>query len=449
MSTTANLALPYLYPQQAQKHVTVNEALKLLDMLVQAAPRSRSVADPQSLDPQDGNCWIVGGQALGAWDGHDSELAAWQDGGWSFCEPRPGWLAYIVDEAALLVFDGAEWVNLLSRWHTMTPQLGVNTDPDATNRLAVKSDAVLFSHDDVTPGNGSVRVALNRKSENDSASLILQTGFAGRAEIGLNEEDDLQMKVSANGSDFHPAIVVDRQSGRVALPATPPIAAPFNLLKDGGRFGGAPESTSVYAGSFVAPNYISSYNGAQIAAGPQFHHNNATFGGSGSVLDNEIEALVSGLRTGTARRYGVEFHTLRIIAGAGTAASIAVPDAQSHFLVATSPSVPIPAQLTVNYHIRVSSGSAAILADSLGRTFIDGWQVASTTRIAPSDGWRQATRLYDRDASGFAGYHPSAFGFYATPGTELLLAAPTVMPGHAAMGDGQIVLVTPSLEVWR
>lgn len=34
--TTANLGLPFILPAQAQKHVTHNEALQRLDVLVQA-----------------------------------------------------------------------------------------------------------------------------------------------------------------------------------------------------------------------------------------------------------------------------------------------------------------------------------------------------------------------------------------------------------------------------
>ncbi|MCP1198077.1 DUF2793 domain-containing protein [Notoacmeibacter sp. MSK16QG-6] len=449
MSTTATLALPYLYPQQAQKHVTVNEALRLIDMLVQLAVRNRDVTDPQSLQPEDGECWIVGPQAVGDWAGHDDELAAWQDDGWSFSEPRSGWIAYSVDEQSLLAFDGTAWIDLLSRLRTVTPQLGVNTDPDSYNRLAVKSDAVLLSHDDVTPGSGSIRVSLNRQSQDDAASLILQTGFSGRAEIGLNEADNLQIKVSGNGSEFHPAIVVDRYSGKVAMPATPAISAPFNLLKDGGRFAGAPESTSVTVGAFVAPSYVIPYNGAQIAAGPQFYHNNATFGGTGSPLDSEIEALMSLLRTGTPPRYGVEFYTLRITAGADTSGSISVPNAGLHYLTLASPSAPIPAQLTVNYHIKVLSGSAAIRVDALAETYLDGFAVEDTAPIVSSDGWIQATRLYDRETDSFPGYYASLFGLYTTPGTELLVAAPTITPGHIAMGNGQTVFITPSLETWR
>ena len=43
MDFTPNLLLPYLAAAQAQKHVTLNEALRLLDALVQLVIQSRAL----------------------------------------------------------------------------------------------------------------------------------------------------------------------------------------------------------------------------------------------------------------------------------------------------------------------------------------------------------------------------------------------------------------------
>lgn len=52
MSQSPNLALPYLAAGQAQKHVTVNEALRLLDALVQAAVESAALSAPPGPRPK-------------------------------------------------------------------------------------------------------------------------------------------------------------------------------------------------------------------------------------------------------------------------------------------------------------------------------------------------------------------------------------------------------------
>jgi hypothetical protein len=46
MDETPNLALSYIMPAQAQKHVTHNEGLRALDALLQLSVRDRDVTVP-------------------------------------------------------------------------------------------------------------------------------------------------------------------------------------------------------------------------------------------------------------------------------------------------------------------------------------------------------------------------------------------------------------------
>jgi len=57
--TSTHLLLPYLLASQAQKHVTHNEALRLLDGLVQLAVLDRDLTTPPGR-PADGDRYIVG-----------------------------------------------------------------------------------------------------------------------------------------------------------------------------------------------------------------------------------------------------------------------------------------------------------------------------------------------------------------------------------------------------
>ena len=93
--------------------------------------------------------------------------------------------------------------------------VGVNATADAANRLAVASPASLFSHE-----GSDHRLKVNKATEADTASVLFQTGFSGRAEFGLAGDDDWHVKVSADGSDWHEAIVVDRATGAVSFPNT-------------------------------------------------------------------------------------------------------------------------------------------------------------------------------------------------------------------------------------
>ena len=107
--TSTHLLLPYLLAAQAQKHVTVNEALRLLDGLVQLAVLDRHLTAPPA-SPADGARYIVASGATGAWSGWDLNVAYWVDGAWMRLVPRPGWQAWVVDEASFLAWDGSAWV---------------------------------------------------------------------------------------------------------------------------------------------------------------------------------------------------------------------------------------------------------------------------------------------------------------------------------------------------
>jgi len=89
MTTTDRFGFPLLVAGQSQKEVTHNEALALIDMLVQ--PTVEAIA-PQNIpaSPVPGQGWIVGAAATGAWAGYDGALACWTSGGWRFVSLQDG-----------------------------------------------------------------------------------------------------------------------------------------------------------------------------------------------------------------------------------------------------------------------------------------------------------------------------------------------------------------------
>lgn len=109
MGETANLGLPLLAPSQAQKHVTVNEALSRLDALAKGVLASRRVSTPPA-EPRHGEVWAVPAGATDEWAGREGDLAISTGGGWSFVAPREGWRAFVLDEGAPLRHDGGGWI---------------------------------------------------------------------------------------------------------------------------------------------------------------------------------------------------------------------------------------------------------------------------------------------------------------------------------------------------
>ncbi|MCB1418006.1 MAG: DUF2793 domain-containing protein [Notoacmeibacter sp.] len=226
MERTNNLALPYILPSQAQKHVTHNEALRLLDALVQLSVRGRqSGTAPAS--PISGERHIVGTPATGAWAGHENEVALYDGTGWGFLAPLTGWLAHVEDEDGMLVYRNGSWVAIANGSNPVS-LMGINTLADETNRLAVKSDAVLHSHDDVTPGSGDARHVLNKAGPLSTATMLYQSGWSGRAETGLAGDDNWHVKVSPDGQDWKEALCVDSSTSYVGVGTAQP-ARPLTI----------------------------------------------------------------------------------------------------------------------------------------------------------------------------------------------------------------------------
>lgn len=214
MSDTPRLGLPLLAAGQAQKHVTHNDALMRLDALVHLVVASRTQTVPPA-SPAETAAYIVPTGGTGVFSGYQDELAIFEDGAWSFLPPRAGWQAWVTDEAEHHVWTGTQWRRSQPESSLGAALWGVNTTADTTNRLAVSASASLFSH-----AGTDHRLKLNKASAARTASLLFQDAFSGRAEIGLAGDDQLRIKVSPDGTNWTEALVVDRTSGLVTLPAS-------------------------------------------------------------------------------------------------------------------------------------------------------------------------------------------------------------------------------------
>lgn len=224
MTQTTHLALPFIEAAQAQKHVTHNEALTLIDALAHLSVAERNVSAPPPT-PTEGERLLVGAGATGAFAGKSGKNATFLAGGWTFFSPQAGWRAYVEAESLLLLHDGGEWrdLGLSLRELQNLARLGVGTTADAANPFSVKVNAALFTAKSVGEGGtGDLRFTLNKESAAKTVSQLYQSNWSGRAETGLAGDDNFHVKVSADGSAWKEAIVVDRATGEVAFPSGGP-----------------------------------------------------------------------------------------------------------------------------------------------------------------------------------------------------------------------------------
>jgi hypothetical protein len=218
MPVSQHLGLPFLEAGQAQKHVTHNEALRMLDAIVHLSVLEIAASPPGV--PEDGARYIVGDPATGAFAEKENQIAVFEDGAWRFFMPRNGWLACIEATQALLIYHDDAWQPPAVGELQNLSLLGVGTIADETNRFAAKLNKALWTARYVSEsGDGDLRYTLNKEAGAHSLSLLMQSDWSGRAEIGLLGNDDLTMKVSDDGSVWREALVADRASGAVSFPA--------------------------------------------------------------------------------------------------------------------------------------------------------------------------------------------------------------------------------------
>lgn len=122
MSASVRHGLPLLEAGQAQKEVTHNEAISLIDMRLQLAVQSRTRTDPPAT-PQPGEAYIVPEGAIGAWAAASGKVAVHDGFGWRFDSPVPGAVAWVADEGGCVLWDGG-WS---SGWPVASLRIGARS----------------------------------------------------------------------------------------------------------------------------------------------------------------------------------------------------------------------------------------------------------------------------------------------------------------------------------
>jgi len=222
MTDTANLGLPFIDGGQAQKHVTHNDALQILDDIIQIAVLDRTITVPPTA-PSSGERHIVAAGATGAWAGRVNAIAVWESNAWRLISPKIGWLVWSVADNAVLVFNGSNWGAITTAGASSlenAAHIGVNTTASSPNLLSVRSNSSLFNAIATTDGGtGDVRLQLSKATAGNTASMFFSDAFSGRAEFGLTGDDDFHLRVSADGSAWRDAMTFDRTTGRVSFPS--------------------------------------------------------------------------------------------------------------------------------------------------------------------------------------------------------------------------------------
>jgi len=176
VANTQKLQLPLLYSNQAQKDVTINQALTQLDALVQASVISRTLTTPPA-SPNNEDMYIVPANAAGIWSGQTNNLAVYMTslGTWMFLPPQPGWTVWSQADNALYTYTGSNgWA---TEFGVLQPLNGALT---ALSALTPAQAASLVTIGLLTPANNTILVG---NGSSWSAKTIAQTNTVAMAMI--------------------------------------------------------------------------------------------------------------------------------------------------------------------------------------------------------------------------------------------------------------------------
>ena len=128
--SSARLALPFLFPGQAQREFFVNEAFARLDAVTH--PAVEAVMDSPPITPSIGQTWLIGQAPTDGWTDRQGQLATWQGSDWIFIEPVIGMAVFDKSVPQMRRFDGA-W---RSAQPVALPTGGTTNDQEARAAIA-------------------------------------------------------------------------------------------------------------------------------------------------------------------------------------------------------------------------------------------------------------------------------------------------------------------------
>lgn len=107
MTNTTHLNIPLVQTAQAQKEVTVNEAISRIDAILNTGAIDKDLTTPPG-SPSEGDVYIVAASATGDWNGEDGNIAYFNQI-WRFITPREGISLWVNDEDAIYSYNGSSW----------------------------------------------------------------------------------------------------------------------------------------------------------------------------------------------------------------------------------------------------------------------------------------------------------------------------------------------------
>lgn len=142
--STPNLQLVTMTANQAQKEVTFNQNMVMLDGMCQMAVLSQTTTTPPT--GVAGARYLIPTGATGVWASFIGQVALY-NGGWIYLTPKPGWDLYVISDKVWVTYIGTAWVKSAA-----APQTGWKAGTGLTANIST------FAYDTATLATLAARV---------------------------------------------------------------------------------------------------------------------------------------------------------------------------------------------------------------------------------------------------------------------------------------------------
>jgi len=322
MTTTPDLGIPELSGSQANAEITHNEAIVLLQSLLNGVIDKDLSTPPGS--PSDGDAYIVASGGTGAWSGWDDHIAVYYNGAWEFVPGyddsgtaitmgarQQGLKVYVRDEEKLYIWTGSPlaWTEFASGGGgglsdgdygditvggggtTMTIDAGAvdstkldETDSYTVGGITSTGDIDADGNDFILDADGD---SYFHSPADDEAQLVLgavDVVHSTTSELVINEGGvDLDVRIEGDGNTH--LLTTDAGNDRVGIRTTSPQSA-LTVFGDG---------TSNYRGlTFTNSDTDGTSRGAMSIAGTRKTNANLPFAAFGNFDDGSARRLYIG-----------------------------------------------------------------------------------------------------------------------------------------------------------
>lgn len=238
MARTAQFGLPLVAPSQAQKHVTVNEALVRLDAVAQLRVISSSLAQPPS-SAVEGASYLLPSGASGEWQGKAGQIAVQCNGGWIYLAPKRGWRTWDEGRSLSLAFDGTGWI---------ADAVAISPHGAATAMRVVEIDHV------IVPGATNQVVGAI-----PAGAMVL--GVTGRVTVQVRGAGLTSWRIGVSGSDnrYGSGLGITLNSSLVGMSGTPVTyyaATSLLIVGEGGALTSGQIRFAVHLVEIVPPRVV-------------------------------------------------------------------------------------------------------------------------------------------------------------------------------------------------